>query len=474
MSDKDCVIGLDLGTTDVKAALYDTDGHCIAYAQREEQFFTPRPGWIEQEPAAWYERLCALIREVAGDTKKERIAGIGVSSQGISFVPVDSSFNPLSRALCWLDGRAVEETEWIKKNIDEDKLFRITGKHLSAFYALPKILWLRKNQDGIYNRIHKILCAMDYAIARFTGGAVTDPTMAAGSMVFDILSNSWNDELLQAFNILESLLPVVETTGKEAGILNNEAADTAGLKAGVPVFGAGQDQKTAAYGAGITDGITTVSLGTAAAFEILVDHNINMENLKLPVCPYIENDKWVLEGCVNTAGAAIRWLNNTVVRAKGYAEMDRLCAASPPGSRGVRFFPLLEEEGICRGINLGTGLEDIIRALYEGIVFEIKSQLESALKAGAVIRQLNVFGGAAKSEILCQILADISGYPVRTFKNRELCLFGTAKLTAAALGADPEIFVRNGLAADSYYEPNKKNEKQYQEIYFQYMRARGR
>jgi xylulokinase len=273
----------------------------------------------------------------------------------------------------------------------------------------------------------------------------------------------------------------VEETGKEAGILGNEAADAAALKAGIPVFSAGQDQKTAAYGAGITKGVATVSLGTAAAFEILVDRNIllidrgiNMENLELPVCPHIENNQWVLEGCVSTAGAAIKWLNKTIVRSKGYAEMDRLCAASPPGSRGVRFFPLLEEEGSCRGITLGTGVEDIIRALYEGIAFEIKYQLESAVKAGALIHQLNVFGGAAKSEILCRIIADISGYPVRTFRNKELCLLGAAKLIASALGSDPEIFVRNSLAPDSYYEPNKKNEEQYQEIYFQYIQARGK
>jgi xylulokinase len=254
-------------------------------------------------------------------------------------------------------------------------------------------------------------------------------------------------------------------------VLGNDAADATGLKAGIPVFGTGQDQKTAAYGAGITSGIATVSLGTAAAFNILTDRSINIENLKLPVCPYIDNGKWVLEGCVNTAGAAIKWLNNIVVRSK-YAEMDKLCASSPPGSRGLKFYPFLEDSGCCQGINLGTGLEDIIRALYEGIVFEIKYQLQTAVKAGALIRQLNVFGGASKSEILCGILADVSGYPVQTFKNKELCLLGAAKMTAAALGADPETFARNSLAAGLYYEPNPENEKLYNDIYSEHMNKR--
>ena len=144
MDNKDCVIGIDLGTTAVKAALYDTDGNCISETQREEQLYTSQPGWVEQDPAAWYEHLCVLIKEVAGRINNERIIGIGVSSQGLSFVPVDKSFTPLDRALCWLDGRAGEEREWIKKTFDEDKLFRITGKQLSAYYALSKILWIRK------------------------------------------------------------------------------------------------------------------------------------------------------------------------------------------------------------------------------------------------------------------------------------------------------------------------------------------
>ena len=472
MSDGDYVIGLDLGTTAVKAALYDTSGHCLAEVQREEQLYTPRPGWVEQDPAAWYEHLCILIREVSGKVNKENIIGIGVSSQGISFVPVDNSLNPLGNAMSWLDGRAADEAEWIKKTIGEDRLFRITGKHLSAFYALPKILWMRKNQPGVFNRTGKMLSAMDYSIARFTGRAVTEPTMAAGTMMFDIFGNSWSSQILQTCNICESLMPVITDAGKEAGILCAEAANAAGLKEGIPVFGTGQDQKTAAYGAGITTGVVTVSLGTAAAFEVLIDRNINMENLELPVCPYIKSNTWVLEGCVNTAGAAIKWLNNTVVRASGYAEMDKLCTKSPLGSRGVRFYPFLEEGGSCRGITLGTGLEDIIRALYEGIGFEITYQLEAAAKAGAEIRQLNVFGGAAGSEILCGILTDVSGYPVQTYRNRELCLLGAAKMTASALGADTGTFTKNSLTVDSYYKPNPENEKQYQEIYSQYIFSR--
>jgi xylulokinase len=129
-------------------------------------------------------------------------------------------------------------------------------------------------------------------------------------------------------------------------------------------------------------------------------------------------------------------------------------------------------EGSCRGISLGTRLEDIIRALYEGIAFEIKRQLEIATRAGAVLSQLNVYGGAAKSEILCRILADVSGYPVQTFKNGELCLLGAAKLTVAALGADPEIFARNALIPNSYYEPDRENSKVYQDIYIHYLSER--
>lgn len=478
MSDKDravntaYVIGLDLGTTAIKAALYDIAGHCVAESQQEVKLITPQPGWVEQDPSIWYEHLCDLIKTITADKKKENIIGIGISSQGISFVPVDASLNPLHNVFSWLDGRAAAETDWIKSVFKEDELFRITGKHVSAFYSLPKILWLRKNRPGIFKQTHKILCAMDYAITRFTGRAVTEPTMAAGTMMYDISQNCWSGEIFRKCGIDKSLMPEITGVGMEAGVLSREAAELSGLMKGIPVFCAGQDQKTAACGAGITDGVVTVSLGTAAAFEVLTDCGINTENSELPVCPCFDRKKRVLEGCVNTAGAAIKWLNNTVVRANDYAEMDRLCAASPPGSRGVLFYPLLEENGSCGGITLGTGIEDIVRALFEGIIFEIKIQLDAALRTGADIRRLNVFGGAARSEILCKILADVSGYPVQTFKNRELCLLGAAKISAAALGADTETFIKNSLAQGSLYEPNREIGKLYSDVYSRYMSER--
>jgi xylulokinase len=291
-------------------------------------------------------------------------------------------------------------------------------------------------------------------------------------MMFDIFKDSWSREIANACGIPESLLPEVIPVDTPAGLICDAVARNLGLPEGIPLFCAGQDQKTAAYGMGISEGITMVSLGTAAAFEILINRGINWKNLELPVCPYIKNNKWVLEGCVDTAGAAIKWMNNTVVRSERYDEMDRIAGMSPPGSRGVRFFPFMAGEGSCCGINLGTRLEDMIRALYEGVVFEIKRQLEMAVKAGAEIGQLNVYGGAAKSGILCRILADVSGYPVQTFKNGELCLLGAAKLTVASLGVDPEIFARNALILNSYYEPDRENSKVYQDIYIHYINER--
>jgi xylulokinase len=466
------IIALDLGTTAVKAALYAADGYCISEIRREEELITPSTGWVEQDPAAWYEHICVLIHGLTKTIERKRVLGIGISSQGISFVPVDSTLKPLSNALCWLDGRARDEAEQIKDIFGEEKIFNITGKHNSSVYMLPKILWLKKNRPDEYEKAFKMLCAMDYTVARFTGNTVTEATMAAGSMMFDIFKDSWSDEIANVCGIPESLLPKVIPADTPAGLIRDTAARDFNLPEGIPLFCAGQDQKTAAYGVGISEGIATVSLGTAAAFEILINRRINWKSLELPVCPYIKNNKWVLEGCVDTAGAAIKWMNNTIVRSERYDEMDRIAGMSPPGSRGVRFFPLMTGEGSCRGINLGTRLEDMIRALYEGIAFEIKRQLEMAVKADAEIGQLNVYGGAAKSRILCRILADVSGYPVQTFKNGELCLLGAAKLTAASLGVDPEIFARNALILNSYYEPDRENLKVYQDIYIYYMNER--
>lgn len=473
MKHDNCVVGVDLGTTAIKAGLFSLDGSRLEIRQKEADLVTPKPLWAEQDPRIWHEGLCALIHELTAGLDKNHIKAVGISSQGISFVPVDASFKPLSKAISWLDCRAEEETGQLIRQFGKEKIFSISGKPASAFYTLPKLLWLRKKQPELFKQSAKFLCAADYAYARLTGKALTDPTMASGTMMFDVFNNKWNRELVEVCGLSETALPAVVPAAGSANPLTAGASETMGLKPGIPVFCAGQDQKTAAYGTSIREGIAALSLGTAAAFEILAGKGTGFDGFELSICPYIEKGRYVFEGCVDTAGAAIKWLKK-LLAAGSYREMDVLAEKSPPGAGDVFFFPLLADKAKCGGMKLGTERGDFIRAVYEGIAFEIRRQLEMAAKAGAAADEFYISGGGAKGTVLCKIIADVTGYRLKVFAESELVVLGAAKIAAEGIGADGEEFAKKTLTVKAVYDTDSENQKKYDDIYHQYLIQRKR
>ena len=160
------IIGIDLGTTTVKAALFDETGRLLRMCRNEEELILTGNGFIEQDPAAWYEKVCGLLKELTEEIKREKIAGIGISSQGISFVPVDEALRPLGNAICWLDSRAEREAQILAARVGDRTITRITGKQNSGVYLLPKLMWLKENDPQIYRAAHRFLMPMDYAAAR--------------------------------------------------------------------------------------------------------------------------------------------------------------------------------------------------------------------------------------------------------------------------------------------------------------------
>ena len=183
----------------------------------------PAPGRIEQDPAAWYEIPCELIREVCAGLAPDEVKGIGVSSQGISFVPVGAAFRPLSDGISWLDTRAEDETAEMAAAFPREAFFTVTGKHLSPCYTLPKLLWLKNHEPALFARTDRFLMPLDYLTARLCGEAVTDATMAGGTMLYDLSASAWSRKLCDAFGIPAEKLPAILPTTALAGRLNEES-----------------------------------------------------------------------------------------------------------------------------------------------------------------------------------------------------------------------------------------------------------
>ena len=428
-------LGVDLGTTAVKVVLFDESGMPVREASRELSLRYPAPDRIEQDPAAWYEIPCELIREVCEGLAPGAVKAIGVSSQGISIVPVDDAFLPLADGISWLDTRAEEETAGMTAAVSREAFFTVTGKHASPCYTLPKLLWLKKREPSLFAAADRFLMPLDYLTARLCGEAVTDATMAGGTMLYDLSAASWSRALCDRFGIPSEKLAEIRPTTAFAGWLNEGSKRLTGLAGEVAVAVGAQDQKIAAYGAGIEPGTVTMSLGTAGALEILCENRSDV----LPSFSFDVDGRvsYVLEGCVNTFGAAIKWARDTVFSDLSYRDMDALAEKAPSGSGGVRFYPHLSGESTPHigrrprsgwtGLSLATDRGCLVRSLYEGLACETRLNLEAARRAGAPVNRLRVFGGGAKSDILCRILSDVTGVPIEAMTFSEAAAFGAAK-----------------------------------------------
>jgi xylulokinase len=443
-------IGVDLGTTAVKAALFDETGALCGTASREVPLLYPRQGEIEQSPECWYEIPCALMCEVCTGIDPAAVRAIGISSQGISVVPTDGDFRPLRDGVSWLDARAEAELSDMLAAMPEEAWFARTGKHASALYTLPKLLWLKRHEPDAFRDAAHFLMPLEYLTARLCGCAVTDPTMAGGTMLYDLAEEGWSAELCRAFGVPEEKLARIAPSCTPAGYLNAESQRLTGLGAGTLVAVGAQDQKISAYGAEIEEGTVTLSLGTAGAAEVLCSRPsavLPTFVFRVPGCV-----SYTLEACVNTFGAAIRWARDNVFCGLTYAEMDRLAETAPAGSGGVRFYPHLSGVSTPHfgtspvagwsNLTLAADRGCLIRALYEGLACEVRANLDAMREAGAAVETLRVFGGGSRSRILCRILCDIAGIPLEVMDFSEIAAFGAAKAAfAASRGGEADGFV---------------------------------
>jgi len=468
------IIGLDLGTTCVKATIFDETGNILGFGSAEDRVINLSPGFVEQRAESWVELSATVIRGALSAAKidSQKVAALSISSQGITVVPVDKAFRPLRNAISWLDIRAESESAIIGGAVTSEELYKITGKPLSPAFTLPKILWLLRNEPQIFEQTHKLLTPHDYICANFCGTAVTDHTMASGTMLYDITDRRWADGLMRLFNIDLGLLPEIRQAGTPAGKLTKRASELTGLPDSTLVITGGQDQKVAAYGANLQAGMATISFGTAAAMEFLIDYAPHQIS-QFAAFPFIEPGTWVLEACVNTAGATINRGRDLFFPDLSLDDMNAL-AQSCENSGGVFFYPFLQgagtphnadSRGVFTGLTLGTSRAELVRAIFEGVIMEIYTNLCSARKAGVRVDELCLFGGGSKSAFICQSLADITGCAINSFSTPEMGSFGAAKLAAKALGL--ENFT---LDASRVWEPDQKRRSRHVEQYKLYMK----
>jgi xylulokinase len=482
VTNKTLLLGLDLGTTGCKAAVYDDSGHTLGESYLEYGLITLSAVEIEQDPQAWWQLTCQAVRQAVAAAKAGRsdVRAIAVSSQGISFVLLDAAGHPVSNAINWLDSRALAESAEILRYYTGQELFGLTGKRAAPFYVLPKLLWLRRHRPEQWRAASKLVMGHDYLVYRLCGVHITDHSMAGGTLLYALPELDWHDRLLDSFAIPSSLLPDIRWSGTPVSTLLPEAAELLGLSPETLVVVGGQDQKCAALGAGITDGLATLSLGTASAICQVMDQPLTDPHMRIPAFTFVQPGRWVLEGVVGTAAGSLRWYRDTLAGGAPYDQLDLEAGQVPAGSEGVMFLPHLSgatsphwqstARGTFHGLNLATGRAHLTRALLEGVAYQLGQNLAITQQLAGPVRQAILFGGGAKSPLWRQIIADVINLPVGWTPTVETASLGAAMLAGLGCGLFTSLAEARArmVKIQAVQEPDPARVRLYTEAYERY------
>jgi len=449
-------LGVDVGTSAVKAILVDVGGEVTAVASTALELATPRPGWAEQHPDAWWAATVASLKELLGRAPDASVAAVGLTGQMHSSVFLDRSGEVVRPALLWCDGRTTDECAEITERMGGEEGLRehACNPALEGF-TLPKLLWLRKHEPAAWARVGTVLLAKDFARLRLTGTAACEPSDASGTLMFDTARGTWSDAILDAVGVPRSLLPPVGGSAEVLGTVSPEAAALTGLPAGTPVVGGGADNACGAAGVGaVVSGDVVVSWGTsgtvlAPSAEPRVDPGMRAHTF----C-HVAPNLWYLMGVVLSAGGAFSWYRDRLApelagREDADLRLNEEAAGVPAGAEGVTFLPYLQGErtphrdaaarGAFLGLSLAHGRAHMTRAVLEGVCFALRDSVEILRELGVSSDAFLLTGGGARAPFLRRLQADVYGVPVTTVNREEGPAYGAALLAAVGAGAFPDL-----------------------------------
>lgn len=477
------LLGIDIGTSACKTALFDRDGGVIAQAAGEYQVYYPQSGWAEQNPEDWWRAVCGAVREVieTSGAAPGDIAGIGVDGQSWSAVAVDSEGNALANTPIWMDTRADEFCRSWSEEIGGEEIFRLSGNPVKPSYSTPKAAWYKKYMPEVYSRTDKLLQSNSFIVLRLTGKISQDKSQGYGWHCFDMKNCRWDTDMCLRFGLETKHLPPIYDCHGVVGGVTEKAAELTGLKAGTPVVAGGLDAACGALGAGVINaGETQEQGGQAGGMSICSDTPIADERLILS--PHVIPGKWLLQGGTVGGGGLMRWMSREIGEAFSMKELDRMAEEVGPGSDGLIFLPYMAGErspiwdkdaaGVLFGLDFSKTKGHIIRAGLEGVAFSLKHNLDIAENVGARAETLKAMGGAANSRLWTQIKADITGRKIEVPSSDTATTLGAAILAGVGTGVYSgfDEAVKKTVEIKRVHTPNSGNSEIYKQQYEKYLK----
>jgi xylulokinase len=429
-------VGLDVGTTGVKALRLSPEGEVLARAERGYPLSIPQPGWAEQDPEDWWRAAEAALADVgAADAD-----GIGLTGQMHGLVVLDERERVLRPAILWNDQRTASECAEIEAQVGLHELVRLSGNRALPGFTAPKLLWLRRHEPEAYARIAHVLLPKDYVRLRLTGGRATDVSDASGTLLLDVADRRWSEALLAALEVPADWLPDVV----ESPSVSGETRD------GVPVAAGAGDQAAGALGVGVDrPGPLSIVLGTSGVvFAALPGYAADPEGRVHAFCHAVPGG-WHAMGVMLSAAGSLAWFREAAAPEASYETLVRETENWPPGAEGLTFLPYLAGErtphvdpaarGAFVGLTLRHDRGALVRAVLEGVAFGLRDSLELLRSLGVDAEVARASGGGARSDVWLRIVASVLGVPLERTASEEGAAFGAALLGGVAGGVFADV-----------------------------------
>jgi xylulokinase len=446
----EALVGVDVGTTGVKAVALSRDGEVLAVAEEEYPLSLPQPGWAEQDPEDWWRATERALASLGVDR-----ASIGLTGQMHGLVLLDAADTVLRPAILWNDQRTSAECEEIEAAVGRERLLELTGNRALTGFTAPKLLWVRKHEPDVWARARHVLLPKDYVRLRLTGERVIDAAEASGTLLFDVAGRRWSEEVCDALDVPLDWLPPVRESSE--------------------VGGAG-DQQAGAVGVGaVRPGVLSVALGTSGVVFAPLERYRPEPKGRLHVFCHALPATWEAMGVMLSAAGSLRWLRD--VLGGDYVRLTAEAGEWGPGVEGLTFLPYLQGErtphadpfarGAFVGLSLSHDRGALVRAVLEGVAYGLRDSLELLRGLGVQPETARASGGGARSDLWLRIVASVLGVPIERTAVEEGAAYGAALLGAVAAGefADVDEAVRVCVRVRDTVEPDPEWQAAYEERY---------
>lgn len=490
---KSYLLGIDIGTSACKVAVFDKAGNVLAACSGEYPVYYPYEGWAEQNPEEWWQAVCGAVRRVIASAGicPEEIAGIGIDGQSWSAIAVDREGKVLTNTPIWMDTRAQSVCDRLNGEIGSEEIFSVAGNSLQPSYTTAKILWYKENLPDIYRNIYKILQSNSYIAFKLTGAMTQDLSQGYGLHCFDMRTGRWDDKMCDRLGIPREFLPEICSCDQIVGTVTKKAASESGLAEGTPVVAGGLDAACGTLGAGVIHpGETQEQGGQAGGMSICIEEYKADPRLILGF--HVVPGQWLLQGGTTGGGGVMRWFEKEFAdfersreKETGTSSLNQLNIIAEkiaPGCDGLVFLPYMAGErspiwnpyakGVFYGLDFSKTKAHMVRACMEGVAFSLRHNLDVAREAGAEVKVLRAMGGSANSVLWTQIKSDVTGKEIIVPSSDTATTLGAAVLAGVGTGfyRDYEEAVALTVCETRRHEPCLLNRGVYDKTYDTYLR----